>query len=393
MKIIVHRGTHQIGGIATEIHTKNTRIIIDMGDELSLDPAFVSAPLHIPGVTDANGSCDAVFFTHYHGDHTGQMTRIRQDIPMYAGALAKDIMLMSAEHSYHRDQVLCDRIKTIRTFQGGEQLVIGDIRITPWSIDHSACDSYLFLIEADGKRILYTGDFRMHGIRGKALPKILRKIGKVDAVITEGTTVTRQGNNAPTEWELQQRLREYLKQYKYVFLLCATTNLDRIFASARAVPYGKYSLCDRYQYQLVSTVSQHWKGISPFYEMPKLTRFKDDPPANFEKLGGLMFVRANRDFEKIIRRYDPAQSILLYSMWDGYRTKPGSNIPNFLALTGTWETLHTSGHASANDIQQMIELLDPKCVIPMHTEAPQLMQQICPNRKIILLQDGEETGI
>lgn len=107
--------------------------------------------------------------------------------------------------------------------------------------------------------------------------------------------------------------------------------------------------------------------------MPKLTRFKDDLPANFEKLGGLMFVRANRDFEKIIRRYDPAQSILLYSMWDGYRTKPGSNIPRFLALTGTWETLHTSGHASANDIQQMIELLDPKCVIPMHTEAPQLI--------------------
>ena len=106
-----------------------------------------------------------------------------------------------------------------------------------------------------------------------------------------------------------------------------------------------------------------------------------------------MFVRANRDFEKIIRRYDPAQSILLYSMWDGYRTKPGSNIPDFLALTGTWETLHTSGHASANDIQQMIELLDPNCVIPMHTEAPQLMQQLCPNRKVIVLQDGEETGI
>ena len=47
MQIIIHRGTHQIGGIAAEISTDTTRILIDMGDELSLDPDFVSAPLNI----------------------------------------------------------------------------------------------------------------------------------------------------------------------------------------------------------------------------------------------------------------------------------------------------------------------------------------------------------
>ena len=44
MKIKIHRGTHQIGGIAAEISTDNTRIIIDMGDELSLAPDFRSDP-------------------------------------------------------------------------------------------------------------------------------------------------------------------------------------------------------------------------------------------------------------------------------------------------------------------------------------------------------------
>ena len=156
MKLCIHRGTHQIGGIAAEISTASTRILIDMGDELSLDPNFVSAPLNIPGVTDGNGHCDAVLFTHYHGDHAGQMLRIRPEIPIYAGALAKDIMRLSAERGGQKNEALCKRIETIRTFSAGMPFLIGDIQITPFCIDHSACDSYLFLIEADGKRLLYT---------------------------------------------------------------------------------------------------------------------------------------------------------------------------------------------------------------------------------------------
>lgn len=394
MKLCIHRGTHQIGGIAAEISTASTRILIDMGDELSLDPNFVSAPLNIPGVTDGNGHCDAVLFTHYHGDHTGQMLRIRPDIPLYAGALAKDIMRLSSAHSWKKDEVLCKRIETIRTFSAGMPFLIGDIQITPFGIDHSACDSYMFLIEADGKRILYTGDFRLHGVRGKTMDKILdRRIGKVDAIITEGTTVSRTDGKTVTEWELQARVRNYLQQYKYVFVLCATTNLDRIFALARAVPRGKYCICDDYQKMLVETVSKHWSGISSFYEMPKLLSFKHHPPARFAELGGLMFVRANSKFGAIICQYDPAQSILLYSMWDGYRTKPGSTIPDFLALTDTWETLHTSGHASPEDLRHVIEKADPQLVIPMHTDAPQKMQALCPDRTVVLLKDEEELSL
>lgn len=394
MKLCIHRGTHQIGGIAAEIATETTRILIDMGDELSLDPGFVSAPLHIPGVTDANGRCDAVLFTHYHGDHTGQMLRIRPDIPLYAGALAKDIMRLSSAHSWKKDEVLCKRIETIRTFSAGMPFLIGNIQITPFGIDHSAVDSYLFLIEADGKCILYTGDFRLHGVRGKTMDKILdRRIGKVDAIITEGTTVSRTDVKTVTEWELQARVRNYLQQYKYVFVLCATTNLDRIFALARAVPRGKYCICDDYQKMLVETVSKHWSGISSFYEMPKLLSFKHHPPARFAELGGLMFVRANSKFGAIICQYDPAQSIFLYSMWDGYRTKPGSTIPDFLALTDTWETLHTSGHASPEDLRHVIEKADPQLVIPMHTDAPQKMQALCPDRTVVLLKDEEELSL
>lgn len=171
MKIIIHRGSHQIGGTAVEISTASTRIIIDMGDELTIDSSDTPKPLNISGVTDKNGRCDAVLFTHYHGDHTGQLLYIRNDIPIYMGSLTKDILLAAA---YNAEQNIINRINSAKIFEAGKKFRIGDIDITPYVIDHSAFDSYMFLIEADGKRILHTGDFRTHGFRGKAVPVILQ---------------------------------------------------------------------------------------------------------------------------------------------------------------------------------------------------------------------------
>ena len=154
----------------------------------------------------------------------------------------------------------------------------------------------MFLIEADDKRLLYTGDFRLHGVRGNVMDKILdRRVGRVDVVVTEGTTVSRSTQEAVTEWDLQKRVKAYLRQYKYVFVLYATTNLDRIFALARAVPRGKYCICDEHQKALVKAVSDRWSSLSTFYEMPKLNTPSVSILQGFQERGGLMFVRANRD--------------------------------------------------------------------------------------------------
>lgn len=51
-----------------------------------------------------------------------------------------------------------------------------DITITPYTVDHSAYGAFMLLIEAEGKRILHTGDFRNHGYKGKLLVPTLKKI-------------------------------------------------------------------------------------------------------------------------------------------------------------------------------------------------------------------------
>lgn len=391
MKIIIHRGSHQIGGIAVEIKTDSTHIIIDMGDELTMDNSYMPKPLNISGVTDENGKCDAVLFTHYHGDHTGQLPNIRKDIPIFMGELTKDILLAA---THNAEQETINRIKSAKTFEAGEKFSIGDINITPYIIDHSACDSYMFLIEADSKRILHTGDFRTHGFRGKAVPEILCSlVKKVDILIPEGTNISRANKEVVTERHLQNKVKEYMKEYKYVFAYTSSTNLERICGFAKAVPQGKYFICDEYQYKLLDIIEDHLGKFSDLYRNIKKIIYGNNLITEFQDRGFLMMVRDNSMFRKIIPQFDKNKSIMLYSMWDGYRTHPESTIPEFLALAGKWEYLHTSGHAYIEDIKEMVKIINPSYIIPIHTDIPEIMLNLFPDKNIIIPTDGEEMSL
>lgn len=400
MQLIIHRGSHQIGGMATEIKTEKTRIIIDMGDELSLEEDFVSKKLDIPGVTDDNGTCDAIILTHYHGDHTKQLNLARSSIPIYAGELTKDILLISEKNqlenkhnSVSKQREIDNRIERIermQTFIQDKTFKIGDIRITPYTVDHSAIDAYMFLIEADGKKVIYTGDFRTNGFRGKGLSKMLDKIiPHCDGLVIEGTTLSRESEKCRTEFELQQELKQYRKDNKYVFILAATTNLERIFGAANAVPIGQYFICDDYQNTLIETVTKHCSKYSASYKKPEVTIYDDNLLDELKKCGFVMMVRQNPWFKRIIKQFDRNHSIILYSMWDGYRTQKGSKIPAFLKSAGKWEHWHTSGHATIEDIKMVVEKLQPKVTIPMHTDAPEKLKELLPDKEVVILQDKE----
>ncbi len=82
MKIIIHRGTHQIGGCITEIQSeKGTRIEIDIGENLPSTGEKEKVALAIEGLTkEGESNFDAVFVTHYHGDHIGMFNKVLKEI-------------------------------------------------------------------------------------------------------------------------------------------------------------------------------------------------------------------------------------------------------------------------------------------------------------------------
>lgn len=387
MNIVVHRGTHQIGGSAIEISTKSTRIILDFGNELSLDEKYIPINLDIDGVTKGMLDCDGIVISHYHMDHLGQLTSALPEIPLYMGKLSKEVAMIATEH---QDKDLYLRLLGANTFRGGEAFTIGNIHIRPLVIDHSAVDSYMFVIEAEGNRVLYTGDFRMHGLRHHVLDKLVNTyIGEVDILITEGTSLSRDADDCISEATVLDDISSYIQDGKYVFVMCSSTNIDRIMGIWQNMPIDKVLICDAYQKRILDTV------INNVYYESSLYRRHDSPlvldkgkyPKYYMEHGFVSLVRGTENFISKIKEFPKDDVRIIYSIWTGY-------IEENLALKELLDTYpsyicHASGHVSKDDLVQFIEMVGPDIVIPVHTDILEKLERILPNRNVYVVNDKE----
>ena len=387
MNIIIHRGTHQIGGSAIEISTASTRIILDFGNELSLDEKYTPINLDIDGVTKGLPDCDGIVISHYHMDHLGQLTSALPEIPLYMGELSKEIALIGAEY---QDRCLYLRLLGANTFRGGDAFSIGDIRIRPLVINHSAADSYMFVIEAEGKHVLYTGDFRMHGLRHHILDQLVNTyIGEVDVLITEGTSLSRDADKYISEAAVLDDISSYIQDGKYVFIMCSSTNIDRIMGIWQNMPTDKVLICDAYQKRILDTV------INNVYYESSLYRRHDSPlvlskgpyPKYYMDHGFVSLVRGTENFISQIKEFPKDDVRIIYSMWTGY-------IEENLALKTLLETYptyicHASGHVSKDDLIKFIELVNPDAIIPVHTDNPERLEELVPHRNVYVVNDDE----
>ena len=68
---------NQIGGNFTVISHNGKRIMIDYGQ------ALPGSSVEQEEFDWKNETVDAVFFTHYHGDHAGRILEIPKEIPLF----------------------------------------------------------------------------------------------------------------------------------------------------------------------------------------------------------------------------------------------------------------------------------------------------------------------
>jgi ribonuclease J len=79
---------------------------------------------------------------------------------------------------------------------------------------------------------------------------------------------------------------------------------------------------------------------------------------------------------------------LIYSLWPGYLDRDSSRLASRCQRHGiALKIAHTSGHADPNSLVRLAQALDPRMIIPMHTEAPRIMESLV--RNVHILHDGD----
>lgn len=416
---MIYRGSSQIGGCCTQIGTGESRILIDFGANLpgtDRNAGIKDAEMFQKVFDSVRKS--AVLFTHYHGDHYGLFKEIPDDVPMYIGSLAKDILEILVPYMDRgTEKKGLPAVKRMGTYEAGKWFMpVPGIQVLPLYVDHSALDSYMFYIRVSGKSILFTGDFREHGIVGQRgrLERVLKTYvpGPVDVLITEGTMLGRWGEAknrlVKSEQELGREAKKLFEKHKYNFVLVSSTNLDSIMEFYHNTPKDLRFVCDFYQAQVLITAMRDMerKGCFPEYQPSKqhpvvwvlgkpdsrwasLRRigdsmknplwFRSVTEEELEQDGFVMLVRKNTrpedyisPFERLRDKFFNRDGQMIYSMWKGYLEEEHAD-EHLLRFIGgrPFAFLHTSGHAYVETIARLIRLVNPKIIIPMHTEHPE----------------------
>ena len=392
MKIRIHRGANQIGGCITEIQSASgTRILIDLGHNLpgeSEREDKFEDPTNLSALLDGI-SC--IIYTHNHGDHLGFFHQVPEAIPQYIGQMSKEVVLNILEESLNKamrgkHQQLIEEIehrvmslRSFRTYTSQQTIKVGDVTVTPYFVSHSAADSHMLLIECDGKRVLHTGDVREHGFLGKGLqPTLLKWMTGVDVLITEGTMLSRDDDQTKTEHEIQAMMHEYMQRYKNVFVLCSSTNFDRLAGlhKANMAFSGRPFVCDVYQHRQFMTLSQYCGRHSSLYRIYGVEEMSLGNEALHQRMvdnGFTMLVRDNGKFRKwldlLLPKLDPEQTVLIYSQYKGYLDEQ-PKLQEFVSLFGNnMAYVHTSGHATRQTLAKVCRIVNPStAIIPIHRD-------------------------
>lgn len=409
MKICIYRGANQVGGTCIELVQDGVRIALDLGLPLDGD---ADDPSMVPPIMGPDLA--AVLISHPHIDHYGLLHYLPANVPVAMGAAAKRIVQTAAPFTGQiSPNLMGPELRDRETFE------IGPFRITPFLVDHSAFDAYSLLIEAGGKRVFYSGDFRAHGRKAALFERMIAHPPKdIDVLLMEGTTLSRTDEDGrfPTEQDLESDLvGRLLDSHGVVMVHTSAQNIDRVVTLYRvAKKTGRTLVIDLYTAAILEATGSpaipksDWKDVALY--IPNAQRLQIKRHGWFDLLKAHS---ARRIYPEDLKALMPKAMILfrpllmrdlaktngltdarfIYSQWQGYLERGSyDSTQHWLQRHGIeLEHLHTSGHASPTDLKRFAKAMAPKALVPIHSFAPLAYSTHFDN--VVVHADGEWWGV
>jgi len=317
-----------------------------------------------------------VIISHAHPDHIGLVDLVDSGVPVYLGGRAAE---MCRETRFFVPVAL--DVGSTRDLADGVPVALGPFTITPLAVDHGIDDAFALLVEADGQRLIYSGDLRGHGRDADCLERLASRAGEVDVLLLEGTRLGREESGAPETSEADVEevcVERFTAARRAVITFASAQNVDRIDTIIRAARRtGRTAVLDLYGASMWTATGRPW----PCEARVRLARWQRRRILESQSFDRTRAVRHQRIYdEDLVRRaeqlvivsrtssLDELENLgvlvdadAVWSMWSGYLSLPSTR-PALRILRRNGVALHeahASGHARPRDLRRLAEAVRP----------------------------------
>ncbi len=352
----------------------------------------------------------AVVLTHGHEDHIGALSYLLRDfdVPVYGTPLT----LAIARHRLGEHGLLERAV--LRPYLPGEEVAIGCFTIVPIRVTHSIADGIGLAIETPVGTIVHTGDFKLDpNPVDRRQPDYSRfaALGERGVLVlcSDSTNVGRPGRTG-SETEVGAALAgRFAAAPGRIIIATFASHIHRIqqVLDLAATGRRRVALLGKSMVANVAVASDLGYLQVPDGLIVSLEELAELPPARQvilstgsqgEPNSALALMAAGEHKYVEAGRGD----LVIFSS----RVIPGNErvigrVINALLRRGAevlWEDVafvHVSGHASQEDLKQMLALTRPRYFVPVHGEYRHLLQHArlaesvgIPPERIFLVEDG-----
>ncbi len=407
----VYGGYKEIGGNCIVISDKDRRIVFDNGIRFQVLKRYYHGRIQPLGINELRSigaipplkvfeDIDALYITHFHLDHLGLLGSLPPGVKVYVPSTnvlevveewyrVTPTWLAELPHKLHVEVI---GLEPYREDQFG---------VTPIPVSHSAYPSYALLYSGQDKTLFYSGDLRVNGPLGPRINTIHNieeglESRKIDLSLLEGTNIG--GIETPIgPEEFKSILNRTLMEGGLTIVSIDPLDFELFTAiselaslNGRTIVIASPKLID---------IAPHWPNNKLGPKLAVAIELEKPPSMPLEHVSleqdvlkgpsDFLLIQEPAGFLEMLRRMRiwgeelPRDATAILTTPEPLEAEPGAEeetLASWLYSLGVQVyRVRLSGHYYSYEFKNILSVLKPRKLVPIHTKYPKLMQALATN--------------